>query len=143
MLQRAVACRLAVRCRLRCKPAPLAAIRVRGRPRRPSMPAGGMRCTPREGRLMITRGTRTCLAIAVVTAFGIGVAPTAAAAGPLLVEPDWLAARLQDRSVVVLHVGSQAGYDKAHIPGARRIVEDAVAEPDELARGQLMLQRRE
>lgn len=89
---------------------------------------------------MITRGTRTCLAIAVVTAFGIGVAPTAAAAGPLLVEPDWLAARLQDRSVVVLHVGSQAGYDKAHIPGARRLVEDAVAKPHDMARGELMLE---
>jgi thiosulfate/3-mercaptopyruvate sulfurtransferase len=37
----------------------------------------------------------------------------------LLVSGEWLAARLQDPTVVVLHVGTQANYDAGHIPGAR------------------------
>lgn len=37
----------------------------------------------------------------------------------MLVSTEWLGARLQDPSVVVLHVGSQQDYDKGHIPGAR------------------------
>jgi thiosulfate/3-mercaptopyruvate sulfurtransferase len=37
----------------------------------------------------------------------------------LLVSTEWLATRLQDPSVVVLHLGTQANYDAGHIPGAR------------------------
>jgi thiosulfate/3-mercaptopyruvate sulfurtransferase len=37
----------------------------------------------------------------------------------LLVSTEWLAARLNDPTVVVLHVGTQANYDAGHIPGAR------------------------
>lgn len=37
----------------------------------------------------------------------------------LLVSTEWLAARLQDPAVVVLHVGTQANYDAGHVPGAR------------------------
>jgi thiosulfate/3-mercaptopyruvate sulfurtransferase len=51
--------------------------------------------------------------------------PAPGAAAPavqeqLLVSADWLAARLQDPSVVVLHVGRErADYDAGHLPGAR------------------------
>jgi thiosulfate/3-mercaptopyruvate sulfurtransferase len=40
----------------------------------------------------------------------------------LLVSTDWLAGRLQDPSVVVLHAGTQANYDAGHIPGARLVI---------------------
>ena len=45
--------------------------------------------------------------------------PGVAAAQTLLLSPADLAARLSDPKVVVLHVGDKAGYDAAHIPGAR------------------------
>jgi thiosulfate/3-mercaptopyruvate sulfurtransferase len=77
---------------------------------------------------------------ALAWAFVIGGASSAAAAGQLLVEPDWLASKLADRRVVVLHVGGRAGYDKAHIPGARPITEEDVARPHDMARGDLMLE---
>ncbi len=37
----------------------------------------------------------------------------------MLVSTAWLAEHLSDPKVVVLHVGSKADYDSAHIPGAR------------------------
>lgn len=77
------------------------------------------------------------LVVAAVVAT-IGAGP--AAAGTLLVETDWLASRLGDPHVVVLHVGSRAGYDAAHIPGARHITEDDVARPHDMAKGDLMLE---
>jgi thiosulfate/3-mercaptopyruvate sulfurtransferase len=64
----------------------------------------------------------------------------AAAGGDLLVETEWLASKLADRQLVVLHVGNRAGYDKAHIPGARPITEEDVARPHDMARGDLMLE---
>jgi thiosulfate/3-mercaptopyruvate sulfurtransferase len=39
----------------------------------------------------------------------------------LLVSSEWLAGRLQDPTVVVLHMGTQANYDAGHIPGARLV----------------------
>jgi thiosulfate/3-mercaptopyruvate sulfurtransferase len=62
------------------------------------------------------------------------------AAGPLLVEADWLASRLGDRQIVVLHVGDRAGFDTAHIPGARQIIEEDVARPHDMSKGELMLE---
>lgn len=38
---------------------------------------------------------------------------------PLLVSPSWLASHLQDRNLVLLHVGERAGYDTGHIQGAQ------------------------
>ena len=78
--------------------------------------------------------------VSIAWAFVIAGMPAAAAAGPLLVEADWLAAKLTDRHVVVLHVGGKEGYDKAHVAGARRIVEEDVARPHDMARGDLMLE---
>lgn len=42
-----------------------------------------------------------------------------AATEPLLVTTGWLSRHLHDPRLVILHVGEKAGYDAAHIPGAR------------------------
>ena len=47
----------------------------------------------------------------------------------LLVEADWLSQHLNDRGLVILHVGNKAEYDAGHIPGARFITEEDVAAP--------------
>ncbi|MBI4906464.1 MAG: sulfurtransferase [Acidobacteria bacterium] len=39
----------------------------------------------------------------------------------LLVSADWLAAHLNDRGPVMLHVGTRKGYEEGHIPGARLV----------------------
>jgi thiosulfate/3-mercaptopyruvate sulfurtransferase len=44
---------------------------------------------------------------------------TAAERDRLLVSTDWLAGRLADPRLVLLHVGDRAEYDAAHLPGAR------------------------
>jgi thiosulfate/3-mercaptopyruvate sulfurtransferase len=49
----------------------------------------------------------------------VAVAGSPARDEPLLVTTDWLARHLQDRNLVVLHIGEKPGYDAAHIPGAR------------------------
>lgn len=59
-------------------------------------------------------------------------AATAAAAEPrvreeMLVDGDWLAGRLDDPEVVVLHVGPERGeYEQGHVPGARFLPLDAI-----------------
>jgi thiosulfate/3-mercaptopyruvate sulfurtransferase len=83
---------------------------------------------------------RSIVGMLGVAALSVGAATRVEAAGPLLVEPDWLASRLSDRQVVVLHVGNKAGFDTAHIPGARQIAEDDVARPHDMAKGDLMLE---
>ena len=87
------------------------------------------------------RAFRTrAVACAIACGAAAAAAPAAASGGPLLVEAGWLATRLTDRHVVVLHVGGKEGYDKAHVPGARRITEEDVARPHDMARGDLMLE---
>jgi thiosulfate/3-mercaptopyruvate sulfurtransferase len=39
----------------------------------------------------------------------------------MLVAPEWLATRLNDPSLVILHVGSERDYGAGHIPGARLV----------------------
>src|SRR5215813_11211184 len=39
----------------------------------------------------------------------------------LLVTPAWLSEHKADKDVVILHVGTPAGYQAAHIPGARLV----------------------
>ena len=39
----------------------------------------------------------------------------------LFVSADWLADRLEDRGLVLLHVGPSGDYDAGHIPGARYV----------------------
>lgn len=63
---------------------------------------------------------------ALLFAFFFGVSAGAPAmAGPrgaLLVTPEWLAAHLADRNLVIIHVGTQDGYAHGHIPGARLVL---------------------
>ena len=59
---------------------------------------------------------------------------------PLLVDVDWLSQHLNDRGLVVLHVGSAAEYQAQHIPGSRVIAEEDVAKPHDMAKGDLMLE---
>ncbi|HUF25295.1 MAG TPA: rhodanese-like domain-containing protein [Vicinamibacterales bacterium] len=59
-----------------------------------------------------------------VTVFAVSVTflvaiPSAAGAQSLLVSTAQLADRLNDPKLVILHVGEKAGYDTAHVPGAR------------------------
>ena len=52
------------------------------------------------------------------------IASTAASQSPrdsLVVSTTWLAQRLNDPNVVVLHLGDKAEYDAKHIPGARYV----------------------
>jgi thiosulfate/3-mercaptopyruvate sulfurtransferase len=61
-------------------------------------------------------------ALAAVLAGSLAAAPspTAEPASPLLVTPAWLAEHLGDPSLVVLQVAALRGdYDRGHIPGAR------------------------
>ena len=64
----------------------------------------------------------------------------AQAPSPLLVDVGWLAQHVNDRGLVLLHIGSRAEYDAGHIPGARYITEEDVARPHDMARGDLMLE---
>ena len=59
---------------------------------------------------------------------------------PLLVDVGWLSQHLNDRGLVLLHVGGRAEYDAGHIPGARYITEEDVTRPHDMARGDLMLE---
>jgi thiosulfate/3-mercaptopyruvate sulfurtransferase len=62
---------------------------------------------------------KSCLFAAALT-----FAVPAQAATPrdqLLVTPAWLSAHRSDVGLVVLHVGTAEGYQKAHIPGARLV----------------------
>lgn len=50
---------------------------------------------------------------------------------PFVVSTDWLAAHLDDPTIVVVEVGERSDYDAAHIPGARFIARaDIVADCD-------------
>lgn len=44
-----------------------------------------------------------------------------AAPDGMLVSPDWLAARIADPSLVILHTGSAQDFSSGHIPGARLV----------------------
>ena len=65
-------------------------------------------------------------AIAMVPAYA------AAAAGrrvPFIVSPAYVADRLGQPDLVVVHVGDKAGYDAGHIAGARQLWLDAISRP--------------
>jgi thiosulfate/3-mercaptopyruvate sulfurtransferase len=44
---------------------------------------------------------------------------------------DWLASRMSDPSLVLLHVGEQAEFDAAHIPGARFVSRQELSTPQD------------
>lgn len=71
-------------------------------------------------------------AFAAVVGAALVAAPVVAQCGPpdepgvavresLLVQPAWLASRLNDPRLVILHIGEREGYEAGHIPGARLV----------------------
>jgi thiosulfate/3-mercaptopyruvate sulfurtransferase len=61
---------------------------------------------------------------ALIAAIAMAAAGNAQAASPrdqLVVTPAWLAAHLNDKDLVILHVGTEDGYKSGHIPGARLV----------------------
>jgi len=63
-----------------------------------------------------------------------GPAPAASPAAPAgdapgLVSPAWLADRLKDPNLVVLHVGEKPGYEAGHVPGAQFIALAGISTP--------------
>ena len=57
----------------------------------------------------------------------------------MIVSASWLAKHINDSNLVLLHVGDQAGYDAAHIPGARRVSLGEISVSDHSGKG-LMLE---
>jgi thiosulfate/3-mercaptopyruvate sulfurtransferase len=75
------------------------------------------------------RGLRA-LAVALLTLSALeGAAGQSNARDQLLVTTHWLQQHLQDRDVVLLHVGEKPEYDAAHIPGARFITMRDISAP--------------
>ncbi len=48
---------------------------------------------------------------------------------PMIVGTDWVAERLDDPSLVLLHIGDRDGYDAAHLPGARYVERAGLSTP--------------
>lgn len=63
----------------------------------------------------------------ITTALAAAALAGGARAETLTVTPQWLSAHLNDRDLVVLHVGDRGGYDRKHIPGARYVSLDDIA----------------
>jgi thiosulfate/3-mercaptopyruvate sulfurtransferase len=58
----------------------------------------------------------------------------------ILVTSEWLSKHLNDPNLVLLHVGEEAEYNKEHLPGARFVKLDDIADSDHETPGALMLQ---
>jgi thiosulfate/3-mercaptopyruvate sulfurtransferase len=67
-------------------------------------------------------------------------AQTSETRGKILVTTDWLSKHLNDRNLVLLHVGEESEYNKEHLPGARFVRLDDIADSDHETPGALMLQ---
>ena len=90
-----------------------------------------------EARPQSTRYAPTPSRLLAAVAFGalVGAAcgddpvgpPPAVLQPDLLVSDAWLASRLTDPSVVVLHIGTDANYRSAHVPGARLVLSSAIS----------------
>ena len=59
-------------------------------------------------------------------------------AAPMLVDTKWVAEHINDRDVVVLHVGTKAQYDSGHVAGSRHVSLEELALPQ--VQGGLTLQ---
>src|SRR5262249_3355459 len=60
------------------------------------------------------------------------IAGFAQTAMPLLVDIAWLSDHLQDRDLVLLHVGSKQEYDMEHIAGARHITDADITRSNQI-----------
>lgn len=66
------------------------------------------------------RKITTPVLVLILALAAMASTPQKQATLPMLVQTDWLAAHLKDRTLVILHVGNdRAAYDQQHIPGAR------------------------
>lgn len=70
---------------------------------------------------VLSRLMLSLLSIVFIPATLAAQAPAADPPG-LVVTPAWLASRLADPSIVVLHVDRNNDYDQGHVPGARKLV---------------------
>jgi thiosulfate/3-mercaptopyruvate sulfurtransferase len=64
---------------------------------------------------------RKSLFAALLILTGVAGAHAATPRDALVVNSSWLAGHLTDKDLVILHVGSEAGYKAGHIPGARLV----------------------
>jgi thiosulfate/3-mercaptopyruvate sulfurtransferase len=67
--------------------------------------------------------------IAAIVLAGGGAHASAQSRDQMIVTTQWLKQHLNDRELVLLHVGEKPGYDVEHIPGARFITMQDVAAP--------------
>lgn len=79
---------------------------------------------------------RVTLLRPIVVAFAFGVAfsfcledAQAKVRSSMIVSTEWLAKHLNDKSLVLLHVGDKKEYDTAHIPGAQFIQPSDISTP--------------
>jgi thiosulfate/3-mercaptopyruvate sulfurtransferase len=85
----------------------------------------------------MTDRTQALVRPLLVLAFGGGwlctpvAAPAQQARTELLVTVDWLADRLDDPNLVLLHVGQEEQYEQEHIPGARFVHQNELAAPED------------
>ena len=104
----------------------------------------GMRTmtSPNQSRIARCKTALICLVLSTVVVSAL-IPARAAAQGAktnLLVTPEWLGQHLNDPNLVLLHVGSKTEYFAEHIPGARFVDMDDIADSDHEKPGALMLQ---
>lgn len=98
--------------------------------------------TPNHSLIARCRAALVSLALSTVVVSALIPARTEAQGSKpnLLVTPDWLGQHLNDPNLVLLHVGSKSDYYAEHIPGARFVDLDDIADSDHEKPGALMLQ---
>jgi thiosulfate/3-mercaptopyruvate sulfurtransferase len=94
----------------------------------------------------LSRPFRVCCSLVLSVVVVSALIPVAAKAqakesrSNLLVTPAWLGEHLNDPNLVLLHVGQKSDYFAEHIPGARFVALDDIADSDHEKPGALMLQ---
>jgi len=80
--------------------------------------ATGSKCrAPATKRKAVMNWKNILFAAALVSATAVQAAPR----DELLVSDSWLASHVGDKDLVILHVGTEEGYQAGHIPGARLV----------------------
>ncbi|MGH9801597.1 MAG: sulfurtransferase [Blastocatellia bacterium] len=85
---------------------------------------------------------KICLTISLLLLLSgftpVSAKPAAIADEPMLVTAEWLAKHIDDKNLVLLHVGDKKEYDAGHIPGAQFIQRSDFSTPP--GEGRLILQ---
>jgi len=84
----------------------------------------------RSGQVRKAIGVLVLVLPALVTVAGVRYG-SAARKVPPVVSVDWLASHQQDPNLVLLHVGEEAEYADAHLPGALHVELDDISTPHE------------